>query len=240
MPTIFPLLSILFASCSAFSAPGALSKIKAGSSTTRSRLHFNVAVFGGSGKTGSECVYQSLQQGYRPFVLARDSSKMKVPLGSGGSSGGTSLYDPNLSVCTHARYYLLFISDVAFSLPLSLLLSQVIKGDVTDQSAVDKVFENNNIDGVIISLGGRTSSVGPTMLTDGTNNIIKSMKKFNVKRVSIVTSIGTGDSLKQAPLSFRMLIYTVMRKLFRDKNNQEQLFLSPSGPGNDLEYVTVL
>jgi hypothetical protein len=100
---------------------------------------------------------------------------------------------------------------------------------------VDRVFENNDIDGVVIALGGRTKDVGPTMLTDGTTNIINSMKKFGVKRVSLVTSIGVGDSLMQAPLSFRLLIYTVMRKLFRDKNNQEQLFLSPKGPGHDLE-----
>jgi hypothetical protein len=112
---------------------------------------------------------------------------------------------------------------------------QVITGDVTDSKAVDSVFENNKIDSVIVALGGRTSAVGPTMLTDGTKNIISSMKKHGVRRVSVVTSIGVGDSLSQAPLSFRMLIYTVMRKLFKDKNNQEQLFLSPKGPGHDLE-----
>lgn len=106
---------------------------------------------------------------------------------------------------------------------------------MTDQKAVDSVFQSNAIDAVVIALGGRTKDVGPTMLTDGTVNIINSMKKFGVKRVSIVTSIGVGDSLQQAPFSFRMLIYTVMKKLFRDKNNQEQLFLSPKGPGHDLE-----
>ena len=100
---------------------------------------------------------------------------------------------------------------------------------------MDRVFQNNDIDSVIVALGGRTSAVGPSMLTDGTRNIINSMKKFGVKKVSLVTSIGTGDSLSMAPLSFRMLIYTVMRKSFKDKNNQEQLFLSSTGPGKDLE-----
>lgn len=100
---------------------------------------------------------------------------------------------------------------------------------------MDRVFQDNDIDSVIVALGGRTSSVGASMLTDGTRNIVNSMKKFGVKKVSLVTSIGTGDSLSMAPLSFRMLIYTVMRKSFKDKNNQEQLFLSPSGPGKDLE-----
>lgn len=93
---------------------------------------------------------------------------------------------------------------------------------------------------LFIALGGRSKDVGPTMLTDGTKNIINSMKKFGVKRVSVVTSIGIGDSEKKAPWSFRLLMATVMRKTKADKNNQEQLFTSPDGPGHDLEYDYIL
>jgi len=32
---------------------------------------------------------------------------------------------------------------------------------------VEKVFEGGDVEGVIISLGGKTKDVGPTMLTDG-------------------------------------------------------------------------
>ena len=42
------------------------------------------------------------------------------------------------------------------------------KGSVTDAADVEKVFEGGDIEGVIISLGGKTKDVGPTMLTDGT------------------------------------------------------------------------
>ena len=73
------------------------------------------------------------------------------------------------------------------------------------------------------------------MLTDGTNEIIHSMKRYGVKRVSVVTSLGIGDSETKAPWSFRILLNTVMRKTKRDKNNQEKLFTSPEGPGHDLE-----
>ena len=31
---------------------------------------------------------------------------------------------------------------------------------------------------------------------------------------------------------------TVMRSIFNDKNNQEQLFLGPGGPGRDLEFAS--
>ena len=77
------------------------------------------------------------------------------------------------------------------------------------------------------------------MLTDGTRNIINSMNKRNIKRVAVVTSIGTGDSEKQAPMMFKALMYTVMKGIFTDKNNQESLFLSPDGIGKDLEYCIV-
>ena len=41
------------------------------------------------------------------------------------------------------------------------------KGSVTNAADVEKVFEGGDVEGVIISLGGKTKDVGPTMLTDG-------------------------------------------------------------------------
>ena len=37
---------------------------------------------------------------------------------------------------------------------------------------MEKVFEGGDVEGVIISLGGKTKDVGPTMLTDGTATVI--------------------------------------------------------------------
>lgn len=180
-------------------------------SRSRSSLNMNcLAIFGGTGLTGRECVYQALKQDMRVIVLARDPSRMLVPSGSGGSLAESPLKDEKLTV---------------------------LQGDVTDQSAVDKVFESEpGITGVVVALGGKTKDVGPTMLTDGTTCIINSMKaKSGAKRIAVVTSIGAGDSEKQAPLFFKALMYTVMRGIFEDKNNQEALFTKPSGPGSDLE-----
>ena len=84
------------------------------------------------------------------------------------------------------------------------------------------MFESSPIDGVIVALGGKTSDVGDTMLTDGTNNIINAMKEKGINRLCVVTSIGAGDSEKQAPFFFKILMATAMRKIFVDKNNQEE------------------
>merc|ERR1711933_183159 len=60
------------------------------------------------------------------------------------------------------------------------------------------------------------------------------MKDNNVKRVSVVTSIGAGDSENQAPMMFKMLMWTVMKKIFVDKNNQEDVVVK-----SGLEYCIV-
>ncbi|CAN0550547.1 unnamed protein product, partial [Ectocarpus sp. 12 AP-2014] len=60
-------------------------------------------------------------------------------------------------------------------------------------------------------------------LSPGTSNIITAMKEKGVKKVATVTSIGTGDSEKQAPFFFKacVLMYTAMKSIFADKNEQE-------------------
>jgi hypothetical protein len=172
--------------------------------------HGTIVVFGGTGFLGRECVFQALKASYNVIVLLRDPSKLLIPEGSGGSEAGKPFNNPRLKVIT---------------------------GDVKEPKDVDSVFEAaDDILGVIVSLGGKTKLVGKTMLTNGTTNIINSMKnKSQTKRIAVVTSIGAGDSAKYAPLTFKALMYTVMRGVFKDKNNQEKLFIEENGIGHDLE-----
>eukprot|EP00929_Paragymnodinium_shiwhaense_P003499 TRINITY_DN104040_c0_g1_i1.p1 TRINITY_DN104040_c0_g1~~TRINITY_DN104040_c0_g1_i1.p1 ORF type:complete len:280 (-),score=83.73 TRINITY_DN104040_c0_g1_i1:113-952(-) len=169
-----------------------------------------IAVFGGTGLTGRETVWQALQRGEEVRVLARDPAKLLMPLGSTGVDDKL-IEDPKLTV---------------------------VQGDVTKAEDVDKVI-SEGLKGVVVSLGGKTADVGETMLTDGTKNIIASMKRVGAKRVAVVTSIGAGDSEDQAPFFFKVLMYTMMSKIFTDKNNQEKLFLDAAGPGKDLEFTIV-
>jgi nucleoside-diphosphate-sugar epimerase len=91
----------------------------------------------------------------------------------------------------------------------------MIAGDVTNKKDVDKVFEND-IDGVIVALGGKTADVGETMLTDGTKNVIAAMKEKGVQRLAVVTSIGAGDSENQAPFFFKVSSGRSSVVLFQD------------------------
>lgn len=165
-----------------------------------------IAVFGASGLTGSEAVFQALNEGDSVVGLTRNPSNLKVPAGSGGDDAGKALDNPNL---------------------------MMVAGDVTKKSDVDKVFESD-IDGVIVALGGKTADVGETMLTDGTNNVIAAMKEKGVRRLAVVTSIGAGDSEDQAPFFFKVLMWTAMKKIFLDKNNQEEVTAN-----SGLEYCII-
>lgn len=160
-----------------------------------------IIVIGASGLTASECIYQSLKNGDKVIGLTRNPQKLVIPKGSGGESVGLPFDDPKLTI---------------------------IGGDVTKLEDVQKVFSSageTTIDGVIISLGGRTSDVGTTMLTDGTNNVISVIQQekncSKNTRLVVVTSIGVGDSESQAPYVFKVLMWTMMSKIFCDKNNQE-------------------
>jgi len=181
--------------------------------TRRSVVTSAIAVFGGSGGVGSETVFQALKAGKGVSTLVRDKTKLVTPPGSGGSLAGSPITGDSLNV---------------------------VQGDVTVQADVDAVFEGmEGITGAVVALGGKTKDVGPTMCTDGTACVIEACKKYGVKRIAVVTSIGAGDSENQAPFFFKILMNTVMRSIFTDKNNQEALFLSPTGPGKDLEFCVV-
>jgi len=146
----------------------------------------SIAVFGASGGTGSEAVLQALERGEDVTCLVRDRSKLKAPRSAAGFSADAP-----------------FVSD-------KLTVKQ---GSVTNKADVDAVFEGQGVTGVVVALGGKTKDVGPTMLQDGTANIIAACKANGVKRISVVTSIGVGDSMDQAPWAFRLLMMTVMSSI---------------------------
>jgi len=153
---------------------------------------------------------QALQRGEEVTCLVRDRSKLTAPRSVAGFTAGSPFGSDKLSVA---------------------------QGSVTNKADVDAVFEGKSVTGVVVALGGKTKDVGPTMLQDGTANIIEACKANGVKRIAVVTTIGAGDSMDQAPWAFRLLMMTVMSSIMADKNAQESLFLT--GPGADLEYCLV-
>jgi putative NADH-flavin reductase len=104
---------------------------------------------------------------------------------------------------------------------------KIIQGDVFDQSKVDLVISQCDI--VINSLGGPGN-----VCSKGTEQIIFSMKRFNIKRIITCSSLGVGDSYREVGCFTRFIICLFIKKPIADKNIQEDL-LNNSG----LDYITV-
>ena len=77
----------------AFVAPHQRSTI-----TTSTSLDATIAVFGASGLTAQECIYQALKDGDTVIGLTRNPSNVVVPKGSGGADADKPLTGPNLTV----------------------------------------------------------------------------------------------------------------------------------------------
>ncbi|XP_074597742.1 flavin reductase (NADPH) [Brevipalpus obovatus] len=78
-----------------------------------------------------------------------------------------------------------FLRDPS-KLPADCKVDKVVKGDVTNQADVDAAVRDQ--DAVIIALGTRNDLSATTTMSTGTQNIVDSMKKFGVNRVSCCLS----------------------------------------------------
>ena len=99
---------------------------------------------------------------------------------------------------------------------------KIIQGDVMNYESVNQVIQGQD---VIVNCLGSTSLTGDniTICSKGTEIIIQSMKKLQVKRILTVTSFGCGDSWKDTGIFASLFIYLVIGHLVRDKNIQESL-----------------
>jgi putative NADH-flavin reductase len=97
---------------------------------------------------------------------------------------------------------------------------EVIEGDVLRAEHVSQTLEET--EAVVCILGSR--KYNPVNgISEGTRMIVEQMKNSDIDRLMVVTSLGVGDSWEQTPLAFRMVSKTVLRKVMKDKERQEQI-----------------
>jgi putative NADH-flavin reductase len=96
----------------------------------------------------------------------------------------------------------------------------LVIGDVLNPEKVEETLAGS--EAVCCSLGN-TANNPDFVVSDGTHNIIDGMKKQEIKRLVVVSAIGVGDSRERVSRSFKMLMKTVLRKAYEDKERQEQL-----------------
>lgn len=102
---------------------------------------------------------------------------------------------------------------------------EIVKGDVLNQEDVDKTVQGT--DAVIIVLGTRNSTAPTTMMSEGTKNIIQSMKKNGLRKFSACMS------------SFLFMQPEMVPKAFNDLNADHKRMLEAIKE-SDLDFRAVL
>lgn len=95
---------------------------------------------------------------------------------------------------------------------------EISTGNVTYPQTVDKAVEGQDV--VLVVLG--TSSTGKTTLrSEGTKQIINAMHKHNVKRLIVMTSMGTHESWQQLPFAAKAFFKVALINVIKDHEVQE-------------------
>ena len=105
---------------------------------------------------------------------------------------------------------------------------KVVIGDVRSRESVIRAIEG--ADAVICAVGERLKS--SRVSSEATENIIAGMKAHNVRRLVVVTGLGTGDSKKKAGWLSRFLMRIFVN--LDDKERQEELIQK-----SDLDWIIV-
>lgn len=115
--------------------------------------------------------------------------------------------------------------------------AQTVVGDVTGAAVIAKAARGH--DSIVSTLGVKSASETPTLITDMVRAVIASAKTSGVDRFVVLSAFGVGDSLAKASFLVGPLFRTVLRKTYADKAASEVL-LKASDLKWTLEYPGAL
>jgi len=98
----------------------------------------------------------------------------------------------------------------------------VTRGDVLDPASLASAVAD--VDAVVSALGTKLELRPVTLLSAGTRNVIAAMRESGVERFVCITGVGAGDSRGKGGFAYdRLILPTLLRYLYADKNRQEQV-----------------
>jgi len=95
----------------------------------------------------------------------------------------------------------------------------LVTGDVFDPASVAQAIQGQDV--IICALGAGSDLKKTTIRTTGTINIISSMQKHNVKRLMVITAMGTGESWDRLSLVNKFFYATLLKSSREDHESQE-------------------
>jgi putative NADH-flavin reductase len=112
-----------------------------------------------------------------------------------------------------------FVRDASrYTAPIGV---RSVSGNATDPTAVFRAM--NGQDAVIDVVGGKTPWRKTNLEQTVAHAIVVAAQQHNMRRIIATSAIGVGDSIKQSPLLFRLIILpTILRGSTADKAAMEQ------------------
>ena len=144
-----------------------------------------------------------------------------------GATGGTGRQAIEQAL-QRGHYVTAFVRDPA-KLSIQHPNLTVLTGDVLKPETLLPAVRRQ--DAVFCSLGGRLGKTDHAV-ADGTKNIIAAMQLAGIRRLLVVSSLGTGDSFADASLPSKLFIKTVLSGVIAEKEVQEQAIR-----GSGLDWV---
>jgi len=117
-----------------------------------------------------------------------------------------------------------FVRDPA-RMPIKDDRLSFVVGDVNDQSLIDKAVQGQ--DAIVCALGSRDLKK-TTVRTIGTQHIIKAMEQRSVRRLIVVSAMGTGESWDTLSLISKFF-YAVLLKSAREDHESQEAIVKKSG-----------
>lgn len=106
---------------------------------------------------------------------------------------------------------------------ISTKSTEILLGNVLEQSEVNKVFSEQTFSDVIIALGSQEFSAG-NICFNGTKNIIDSLKsKDIVAKLHVISAYGAGDSRNKLKWKEKLVLLFFMSKAIKDHEMQEEI-----------------
>lgn len=96
---------------------------------------------------------------------------------------------------------------------------KVVTGDVNDSASVELCVKGQ--DAVICALGSKDLFKNSKIRSNGTINIIKAMKKWDVQRLVVMSAMGVGESWSNLSLLNKLFFAILMPAARQDHESQE-------------------
>jgi nucleoside-diphosphate-sugar epimerase len=138
-----------------------------------------------------------------------------------GASSGTGLEIAKV-LAARGDDVTAFVRPTSNRSGLAPLNVKYVVGDATNFADVKAAFTHQKVRAVVSTLGGRPGEPRPDFV--GTRNLVDAAKAAGVRRMILITVIGTGDSAETLPVRVRENLAKVI-----PLKNSSEAYLSSSG-----------